>query len=405
MVALLWANSPFRGSYERVWETGLTLRIGRWGIAQDLRGWVNDGLMALFFFVVGMEVKRELVYGDLRRLRSAALPVFAAIGGMALPALIYLAVDPSGPHSRGWGVPMATDIAFALGVLALVGRGLPVGLKAFLLALAIVDDLGTIVVIALFYSSGFAVTALVFAVGVVAAIAVLQRLQVRWTVVFVVLGGVLWVATYETGISPTIAGAVLGLLTPAMPFQRPKAVSEEAHKIADLTVDDPSPPDADWPHWLRLASLSREAVSPIGRLEPLLHPWTSYLVVPLFALANAGVRLQPSVVGGVVSGGVGLGILAGRLLGKPLGILGAAWLATRLRVAHLQPGLRWSHLLGVGVLAGIPFTVAILVAEMAFPSSSDLLEAKVGILAAAVAAGVVGATVLTAAKRGSGSMP
>jgi NhaA family Na+:H+ antiporter len=318
---------------------------------------------------------------------------------MAVPALIYLAIAHSGSHARGWGVPMATDLAFALGVLALVGKGLPPGLKVFLLAVAIVDDLGTIVVIALLSSGGIEISALAVAAGAFAAIALMQRAHVRWTVVYVTFGIAVWAATREAGISPTIAGAALGLITPAVPFQRPKAVSEEAHRIADLTSDDPIPPDADWPHWLRLASLSREAVSPIGRLEPLLHPWTSFLIVPLFALANAGLRVSPSSVGTALTSRIGLGILAGRLLGKPLGIVGAAWLASRMRVARLPAGIHWGHVVGVGALAGIPFTVSLLAAELAFPGPGDLLVAKVAILAAAVAGGVLGAIVLMAVKR------
>lgn len=397
--ALVWANSPVRSSYEQVWETTLALRVGRWGITETLRGWVNDGLLPLFFFVVGMEIKRELVHGDLRHPRSAMLPVAAAVGGMLVPALIYLALNTGGTAARGWGVPMATDIAFAVGVLVLVGRGLPPGLKSFLLALAIVDDLGTIVVIAIFYSGGIEAAALGVGVGLLAVIVLFQQLQVRWIVVYALLGVGVWVATFESGISPTIAGVALGLLMPAVPFQLPRAVSLEAHRIADFTSDHPVPPDADWPHWLRLAALSREAVSPIGRLEPLLHPWTSFLVAPLFALANAGITLDPSVLGSALSGGVGLGILIGRIAGKPLGILGAAWLAARLGLARLQPGVRWAHILGVGALAGIPFTVAILVAELAFGGRGDVVAAKVGVLAAALGAGLLGAAILRAVKR------
>jgi NhaA family Na+:H+ antiporter len=311
VAALLWANSPWRASYEALWHTQLTIGLDGWSLAEDLRHWVNDALMALFFMVVGLEIKRELTTGELRDPRAAALPAIAALGGMLIPALLYLAINQSGEPARGWGIPMATDIAFALGVLALVGRGLSAALKTFLLALAIVDDIGAILVIAVFYSGSIAVGPLLAAVGLLALILVLQRLQVRWTAVYVLLGVGVWLATFESGIHATIAGVALGLATPAVPFQRPKAVSLEAHRIAEDTVDDPVPPDADAHQWLHLAGLTREAVSPLARLEHLLHPWTSWVVIPVFALANAGVSITGSTLGETLTSGVTLGVVLG----------------------------------------------------------------------------------------------
>jgi NhaA family Na+:H+ antiporter len=275
MVALAWANSPWRDSYQQLWGTNLTIGLGRWAISEDLGHWVNDGLLSLFFLVVGLEIKRELVTGELREAKAAALPVIAALGGMVVPALLYLAVNAGGEGVRGWGIPMATDTAFALGVLTLAARRAPANLKPFLLTLAIVDDIGAILVLALVYSGGITWGSLAVAFALCVSIFALERIGVRATAVYVVLGIAVWVATFESGIHPSIAGVALGLLTPAVPFQRPRAVSEEAHRVADETVDDPVPPDADAHHWLRLAWLSREAVSPLARLESTLHPWTS----------------------------------------------------------------------------------------------------------------------------------
>jgi Na+:H+ antiporter, NhaA family len=307
MLALVWANSPWRTAYDALSHTQLTIGLGDWSLAQDLQHWVNDALMALFFLVVGLEIKRELITGELREPTVTALPVIAALGGMLVPALLYLAVNRSGEPARGWGIPMATDIAFALGVLALVGRGLPTALKSFLLALAIVDDIGAILVIAVFYAGSISLGPLLAACGLLALILVLQRLQVRWTAVYVLLGVGVWLATFRSGLHATIAGVALGLATRAVPFQRPRAVSLEAHRVADHTVDDPEPPDADAHHWLHLAALTREAVSPLARLEHLLHPWTSWVVIPVFALANAGVSISGASLADAITSGVTLG--------------------------------------------------------------------------------------------------
>jgi Na+:H+ antiporter, NhaA family len=399
VAALVWANSPWRASYDAVRHTQLTIGIGNWSLAEDLQHWVNDALMALFFLVVGLEIKRELTTGELRQPRAAALPAIAALGGMAVPALLYLAINSSGEAARGWGIPMATDIAFALGVLALVGRGLPASLKSFLLALAIVDDIGAILVIAVFYSGSIAVLPLLAAAGLLALILVLQRLQVRWTVVYVLLGVGVWLATFQSGVHATIAGVALGLATPAVPFQRPRAVSLEAHRVADDTVDDPEPPDADAHHWLHLAGLTREAVSPLARLEHLLHPWTSWVVIPVFALANAGVAISSSTLGEALGSGVALGVVVGLVVGKTAGVTLFTWLATRTGITRLPDGVRWRHLLGVAALAGIGFTVSLFVTSLAFQTPAVQDAAKVGILAASLLAGLVGALLLTRSQR------
>jgi NhaA family Na+:H+ antiporter len=398
--ALLWANSPWQASYDAVWHTQLTLGVGDWSLVEDLQHWVNDGLMALFFLVVGLEIKREVTTGELREPRVAALPAIAALGGMVVPALLYLAINSSGEPARGWGIPMATDIAFALGVLALVGRGLPAALKSFLLALAIVDDIGAILVIAVFYSGSIEVLPLLAAGGLLGLILVLQRLHVRWTVVYVLLGVGVWLATFQSGVHATIAGVALGLATPAIPFQRPKAVSLEAHRIADDTVDDPVPPDADAHQWLHLAGLTREAVSPLARLEHLLHPWSSYVIIPVFALANAGVSITRSTLGEALTSGVALGVVVGLVVGKTVGVTVFTWLAARTGITRLPEGVGWSQMVGVAALAGIGFTVSLFITSLAFQTQVVQDAAKVGILAASLLAGLLGAVLLARSRRG-----
>ena len=400
--ALLWANSPWRESYQGFWGTDLGFHVGGLGFELDLRHWVNDGLMSLFFVVVGLEIKRELTTGELRDPRAAAVPVVAAVGGMLLPGAIYFAINAGGAGASGWGIPMATDLAFALGVLAVAARWAPASLRPFLLTLAIVDDIGAILVIAVFYPTGGSAAALVTAIGVVLFIVVLHSIDVRAVAVYVFLGACLWVALFEAGVHPAIAGVILGLLTPSTPFQRPRAVSEEAHRIADETVDDPNPPDADAPQWLRLATLSREAVSPLARVEAALHPWTTTLVVPVFALANAGVVLSRSALAEAVSSPVTVGIVAGLVVGKTLGIAIATAVIVRMGRGRLPSGARWRHVVGVAAIAGIGFTVSLLVADLAFGHGRLEDHAKIGILVASVLAGTLGYTILrTAASVGS----
>ena len=394
VVALAWANSPWGETYERFWNTSAELRLGSWAIGDDLRHWVNDGLMTLFFLVVGLEIKREFQTGELQDRRAAALPVVAAIGGMIVPALIYLALNAGGTGTAGWGIPMATDIAFALGVLVLAARHAPPGLKPFILTLAIVDDIGAIIVIALFYAGGVSLVFLGAAAALCGLMLLLRRAGVRATSAYLGVGALVWLATYEAGVHPAIAGVVLGLLTPAESFQRPRAVSAEARRTADQTMDDPEPPDADAAQWLRLASLSREAVSPLARTEHALLPWTSFVIIPLFALANAGVRFTGEQIAAASTSRVTLGVVLGLVIGKVVGISGAAALAVAARVARLPAGVRPAHLLGASAVAGIGFTVSLFVAELAFDDEALIAEAKVGILAASILAGALGWIVL-----------
>jgi Na+:H+ antiporter, NhaA family len=389
VAALVWANSPWKAGYESVFATEIAVRVGSIvDLDEDLHFWVNDGLMALFFLVVGLEIKREVVSGELRRLRVATLPVMAALGGMVAPALIYLAVAGGGEAARGWGVPMATDIAFALGVLALAASYASPRLKPLLLTLAIVDDIGAIIVIAIVYTGGVETAALIVAFAIVGVIALANAVHIRSVLVYAGLGAALWYATYRAGIHPTIAGVVLGLLTPATPFQRPAAVSEQARRTADETSDDPGRADDHW--WLRLAWLSREAVSPLARTEHALLPWTSFVILPIFALANAGVEISLAGLEAALTAPVSVGIFLGLVLGKPIGVLAGSLVAVRSGLGRLGSDVGWGDLTGMGMTAGIGFTVALFIAELAFPQGAMLDEAKIAILAASLVAGSAG---------------
>jgi Na+:H+ antiporter, NhaA family len=397
VVALAWANSPWKAGYVSLFSTDLSVRLGSQDLDGDLQFWVNDGLMALFFLVVGLEIKREVVSGELRQLRVAALPILAAIGGMVAPALIYLAIASGGESGRGWGIPMATDIAFALGVLALAASHAKPRLKPMLLTLAIVDDIGAIIVIAIFYTGGLEVTALLVAFVIVGLIAVARAVHIRFLMVYVLLGAALWYATHQAGIHPTVAGVVLGLLTPSAPFQRPAAVSEEARHTADETSDDPRPVDGEEHWWMRLAWLSREAVSPLARTEHALLPWTSFVILPLFALTNAGVELSLPSLAASLTSPVSIGVFVGLVLGKPIGVLAGSLVASRSGLGHLTEAVGWGDMAGIGMTAGVGFTVALFIAELAFPSGLLLDEAKIGIMVASLAAGAAGYVILRAA--------
>lgn len=395
VVALAWVNSPWVGSYHALFSTRISVGIADLRVAGDLHFWINEGLMAIFFLVAGLEIKRELTTGELRRPRAALLPVVAAAAGMAVPALLYLAIVGTGPGGRGWAIPMATDVALALGVLALAGARVPSPLRPLLLALAIVDDIGSVVVVALFAAGSVSATWLAVAFGVSALVVLLPRIHVRATVVYVALGGALWYAMYRAGLHPALAGVVVGLLTPSEPFQRPHAVSQEAHRTADRTEDDPSPPDADAHEWLRLAELSRDAVSPLTRVEHLLLPWSGFVVLPLFALANVGVELSASSITAAAGSAVAWAILVARIGGKVLGIWGGTMVASRFRLVDLPAGVGPTHLLGMAAAAGTGFTVSLFVAEVAFGPDGPLLPlVKISLLTASVVSGVIGWAVL-----------
>ena len=389
LVALVWVNSPFSDSYHELWATELSLRLGSYTIEEDLRHWVNDALMAIFFFVVGLEIKRELVAGELRSWKQASLPIVAAVGGMVVPALLYVAINAGARGSAGWGIPMATDIAFALGVLALLGKRVPTGLKLFLLTLAIVDDIGAIVVIAVFYSSSVEPLALLVAVGLLAAMGILRSLQVYWMPAYVLLGSLVWLAVFESGVHATIAGVVLGLLAPA----RPLTPAHVAREWAASLSDEPTPAETR-----EMTGLARTTSSVAERLELSLHPLSSLLIVPVFALANAGVVFDAAALrvpgAGRVAIGVGVGLVVGKLVGVTLGVLAAV----RLRIGVLPPGVTWLHILGAAGLAGIGFTVSLFITDLAFVDPDLQAASKVGILTASAVASLVGVVFILAAR-------
>jgi Na+/H+ antiporter NhaA len=382
VVALVWANSPLSGSYESLWRTTLSIHLGGGALSADLRHWVNEGLMTFFFLVVGLEAKRELDMGELRERRRLAIPVLAALGGMAAPVAIYLAFNAAGAGAHGWGAAMSTDTAFALGALALLSPRGATRLRVFLLTLAVVDDLGALLVIATAYAHAVSVVALAVAAGLFGLLLALRFAPSRWRgQASILLGVSLWVATFESGIDPVIAGLAAGLVTSAYPPSR-----EDLERATELTRSFREQPTPELARSAQLGVLA--AISPNERLQYSLHPWTSYLFVPLFALANAGVHLSSGLLGDAASSPITLGILLGYVCGKPLGILVASWLASRPALGGARPSLSWPSLAGGGAVAGVGFTVSLLISSLAF-HGEQLAEAKLGTLGAAILAPLV----------------
>jgi NhaA family Na+:H+ antiporter len=388
-IALAWANSPWAEVYFHLWETEITI-----GITESAHHWINDGLMAVFFLLVGLEIKRELIVGELASVRHAALPIAAALGGMVVPALLYALVNVGGPGADGWGIPMATDIAFALAVLTLLGPRVPIGLKVFLTALAIVDDMGAVLVIALFYTSSINLVAIAVAAIAVGALLLLNRAGVRDLGAYLLLGLVLWGALLSSGIHATIAGVILALTIPSRTRINAAEFSARARKLLDdfdrsetgdlLVLTSKGQQEAIY--GLDLAS--NNAVAPLLRLEHNLHALVGYMIMPLFALANAGVALEGA--GSMLGNPVTLGVVMGLLVGKPAGVMLFSWLAIRFGVGHLPGGVSWGQLHGASWLAGIGFTMSLFVGSLAFGEGDLLNAAKLGILAASAVAGVAG---------------
>ncbi|MBM4416026.1 MAG: Na+/H+ antiporter NhaA [Chloroflexi bacterium] len=397
LVGLAWANSPWSERYVELFEAALVVDVGFYRAEESLRHWINDAAMAWFFLLVGLEIKRELVLGELRSLRRAALPAAAAAGGMVVPALIFVLIAPADAR-HGWGVPIATDIAFALGVAALAGSRVGDGLKVLLLAIAIFDDIGAVGVIALFYAKDVDLAPLALAVVLLCGVWAIARARVRSLAVYVAVGGLAWVAALKSGVHPTIVGVALGLITPA----RAHVTAGEFAGEADAMLDDlrrpelgeaPAPGALDPEALLRLRRLSERALPPLDQLEHGLHRWVAFGVVPLFALANTGVDLRGDALGDALGSGLAWGVAVGLLLGKPLGIVVAAWLAVRAG-AELPSGVRWRGVVGIGLLAGMGFTVALFVAELAFTDGAQLAAAKLGIFGASLASGLAGYALL-----------
>jgi Na+/H+ antiporter NhaA len=380
IAALVWVNVD-AASYDDLWSTVLSIQVGDAGVALDLRGWVNSGLMTLFFLVLGLEARREFDLGEFRERRRFALPLLAGIGGMTCAIGIFLAFNAGRPSAHGWAVTMSTDTAFALGMLALVGPRFPDRLRAWMLTVVVVDDILALVVIATVYTEDVKMSALLVALALFAALAAARFLRVSRGFVCAVLGTALWVALLKSGVEPIIAGLAIGLLTYAYPAGRSDL--EQATERFRLFREQPTPELA------RLASRGvRSAVSPNDRLQQLFHPWTSYVIVPLFALANAGIVINGDFLTSAFGSAITLGILVGYVVGKPVGIVGTTWVVTRLTGGRLRPPIGWAAVAGGGTIAGIGFTVALLVATIAF-DGQQLEEAKLGILSAGLAASVL----------------
>jgi Na+/H+ antiporter NhaA len=391
LAALVWANSPWSDSYESLWTTTLSIRVGGGGISMELRQWVSEGLMTFFFLVVGLEARRELDLGSLRERRRITLPIAAAVGGMGVAVLIYLAFNAGGDGAHGWGAAMSTDTAFALGVLAVVARG-ATRLRVRLLTLVVIDDLVALLVIATVYTEAVDVVALAVAFGLFVLLLALRWAPVAWRSPAAALLGVgVWVALHESGVDPLLAGLAVGLAVSAYPPARTDL--EHVTELARSFREQPTPELA------RSAQLGvSSAISANERLQYRLHPWTSFVIVPLFALANVGIEIDADLLADAVTSPITLGILFAYVIGKPVGLVAATWLATRPWVTGLRPSLTWPVIVGGGAVAGIPFTVSILIAGIAF-EGSQLEEAKLGVLGAAILATLVSWAVFRAVAR------
>ncbi len=404
-LALIWANVDYH-SYDSFWHAHIKLDLAIWSFDQSLQHVVNDVLMVVFFLVVGAEIKREVTHGELRSPRQAALPIFAALGGMLVPAGLYALLNAGGEGGAGWGIPVATDIAFALGVLALVGKGVPVQLKVFLLTLAVADDVGGILIIAIFYSDSIQVEWLLGMVGAVAFLLLLKQFGFRHFGIHAIGGVFLWLTLWEAGVHATLAGVILGLIVPADALYDQQGTSRRIdyllQRLRHVSEDpDPVVREHDAHEALRgIRHVAHEALSPLERLEEAMAPISAFVVVPIFALANAGIHITGDSIDAALSSDIAWGIFIGLLVGKAVGIVAASALAIRLGIAFKPQQLRWSHLLGAALLAGIGFTVAIFIANLSFDADqTELLEtAKIGIFAASIIAAVLGYGLLRTVK-------
>ena len=404
LAAVVWSNSPWSASYFDLWHHDIAIRAGNYEVNNTLHYWINDGLMAMFFFVIGLELKREIMAGELSDARQATVPLLAAIGGMVVPALIYVLFNSSGTASNGWGIPMATDIAFAMGIIALLGSKAPTSLKVFLTALAISDDLGAVLVIALFYTSDISLLSLVVGAGFMIVLFGANYLGVRSTLFYGLIGiGGVWLAFLFSGVHATIAGVLAALAIPARTkIDEKKFIKvldeklSEFHSIPpnDVTLLEP----AQYKVIDSINRLTDAAGTPLQKLELHLHPWVSYLIMPLFALANAGIVLEPEVIQKAFSSNVTLGVLFGLAIGKPAGVLLFVWVLVKLKIASLPRQMGWQHLVGVGLLAGVGFTMSLFITELAFDTPQNIAEAKIGIFISSIISGVTGYFVLTRAK-------
>lgn len=404
ILALIWANSPWADSYHALWQTNVTFSLGSFKISKALLLWINDGLMAVFFFVVGLEIKREVLVGELASPRKAILPIAAAIGGMVIPAGFFLLFNPSGPAQAGWGIPMATDIAFALGILSLLGKRVPLSLKIFLTAVAIVDDLGAVLVIALFYTSEIVWGSLLLGGVILLILIIISTLGVRSPIVYTLLGLVLWAAFLKSGVHATIAGVLLAMTIPV----RTRINTDEFFNHASYFLDEfrksGKPGESVLTNKIQRSAIqaieiaAEHAQTPLQRLEHTLHPWVGYFVMPVFALANAGLVISSDFLSGFTQP-VTLGVMVGLIFGKQIGIFSASYLTVKLGWSDLPSGMTWTRLYGLACLAGIGFTMSLFIAGLAFGESEFLSLAKAGILVASLISGTIGAVILSRTRR------
>ena len=399
VAALVMANSAFADAFEKLWQTKLTIGYGEYELSKPLVLWINDGLMAIFFFFVGLEIKRELMIGELNSMKSAALPLLAAIGGMLAPALAYTAFNFGTDGMNGWGIPMATDIAFALGILMLLGKRVPLGLKVFLTAVAIVDDLGAVMVIALFYTSQLDVTSLFIGLGGVVLLFMLNSFGARHPLVYGLIGIIVWVAFLKSGVHATIAGVLVAITIPSGTRINAREFSRKIQVYLKNFEQACDPGERLWSNQEQQESVGTiaytcsQAESPMQRMEHDLRPWVSYFIMPVFALANAGIAFESGFLQGLVQP-VSLGIILGLVVGKPLGIVFFSWLGIRTRLATLPAGVNWRQLIGAGFLAGIGFTMSIFINNLAFADTGYLDLAKGGILTGSLIAALAGVFIL-----------
>jgi NhaA family Na+:H+ antiporter len=400
LVALAWANSPWAHYYTDLWHIPVSVGLGSFTFSKELHFWVNDALMAVFFFVVGLEIKRELIAGELASPRQAALPIFAALGGVLVPALIYSTLNRTGEAARGWGIPMATDIAFSIGVMALLGHRVPIGLKVFLVALAIVDDIVAVVVIAVFYTTTLAWGPLAAASCCLVVALAANRLGVRHPIPYALIGLVLWMTVLQSGVHATIAGVLLAFTIPSRTavnsgdfLQHGRAVLDHFETVSriepmNILIDTEQQTAIE-----ALEDACEKVQPPLHRLEQGLHPWVTFVIMPLFALANAGVSLTGEL-GKLVLQPITLGVVLGLVFGKPIGVTLASWLTVRMGLASLPDRVSWKHIHGAGWLAGLGFTMSLFVTSLAFTQDAHLAAAKIGILIASLCAGIVGSIIL-----------
>jgi NhaA family Na+:H+ antiporter len=402
VIALAWANSPFADSYHHLWYTYIKIDVGGIGLNYSLHHWINDGLMVIFFFVVGLEIKREMLVGELSSAKKAALPIAAALGGMIFPALIYTMFNFGSDSASGWGIPMATDIAFVVGILALLGNRVPLALKIFILALAIVDDLGAVLVIAIFYTSNISFTSLLIAAGLIVLLIAMNRMGVRNLFVYTLVGIALWLAFLKSGVHATVAGVLLAFTIPVSSRINTKKFKNETENLLkdfdnagehgeDVLTNSERLSIVD-----QIENNCEKILTPLQRFEHGLHPWVSFFIMPVFALANAGVAVSDEL-GSALTHSVSIGIVLGLFLGKQIGIFSFSYLAVKLKIASEPEGVSWKKIYAASVLAGIGFTMSLFIANLAFTSPDLLNISKVGILTGSLLSGIVGFIILKSA--------